>query len=113
MSRAKKTDIPAILNSIEGFQGKVRYFAFPEGQAPALPYILYIFPDEGGLGADNINYQPTTAVQVELYSKLKDTASETKIEATLTANSIYYTKDSTYLDDQEAWMTVYYFEVIN
>lgn len=112
MSRAKKADIPVILDSIEGFQGKVRFYAFPEGQAPALPYILYIFPDEGGFGADNINYQPTTAVQVELYSKLRDTDSEAKIEAKLTDNEIYYTKDSTYLDDQKAWMTVYSFEVI-
>ena len=112
MSRAKKNDIPGILNSIEGFQGKVRFYAFPEGQAPALPYIVYIFPDEAGLGADNINYQPITSVQVELYSRLKDPASEAKIEATLTNNSIYYTKDSTYLDDQQAWMTVYNFEVI-
>lgn len=112
MSRAKKEDIPGILNSIEGFAGKVRYYAFPEGEAPALPYICYIYPDEAGLGADNINYQPITSVQVELYSRLKDPASEAKIEAALTNNSIYYTKDSTYLDDQQAWMTVYYFEVI-
>lgn len=112
MSRAKKNDIPGILDSIEGFQGKVRFYAFPEGQAPALPYIVYIFPDEGGLGADNINYKPITSVQVELYSRLKDTASEAKIEAALTNNSIYYTKGSTYLDDQQAWMTVYSFEVI-
>lgn len=112
MSRPKKKDIPGILDGIEGFQGKVRFYAFPEGQAPALPYIVYIFPDEGGLGADNINYMPITSVQVELYSRLKDPASEAKIEATLTENNIYYTKGSTYLDDQQAWMTVYLFEVI-
>lgn len=112
MSRPTKTQLPGILNSIEGFTGKVVFYAWPEKQAPALPYIVYIYPDEGGLGADNVNYKPITSVQVELYTKTKDTDSEARIEATLTANSIYYTKDSTYLDDQKAWMTVYFFEVI-
>ena len=110
--RATRADIPGILNGIEGFTGKVVFYAWPENEAPALPYICYIFPDEGGLGADNINYQPTTAVQVELYSRLKDADSEAKIEAALTNNNIYYTKGSTYLDDERAWMTVFNFEVI-
>lgn len=112
MSRPKKADVPALLDSIEGFTGKVTYYAWPELQAPPLPYICYIFPDGAGFGADNKNYMPTAAVQVELYSRLKDPASEAKIEAKLTANNIYYTKGSTFLDDQQAWMTVYNFEVI-
>lgn len=111
--RATRAEIPGILNSIEGFTGKVTFYAWPENQAPELPYICFIFPDEGGLGADNINYKPITSVQVELYSRLKDTDSEAKIEAALTNNNIYFTKGSTYLDDQQAWMTVYSFEVIN
>lgn len=110
--RAKRAEIPGILNSIVGFAGKVVFYAWPEKQAPALPYICYLFPDEDGFGADNENYLPRTSVQVELYSRLKDPESEAKIEATLKANEIYYTKDSTYLDDQQAWMTVYSFEVI-
>lgn len=112
MSRATRADIPGILNAIQGFTGKVVFHAWPEKQAPALPYIVYIFPDEDGFGADNTNYLPTTAVQVELYSRLKDPASEALIEAALNTNEIYYTKGSTYLDDQQAWMTVYSFEVI-
>lgn len=110
--RAKRADIPTILNGIQGYSDKVAYYAFPEGQAPELPFIVYIFPDEAGFGADNINYQPTTSVQVEFYSRLKDPTQESLIEAALTANEIYYTKDSTFLEDEQAWMTVYSFEVI-
>ena len=102
-----------ILSNDEGVSA-VSNDVFPVVSEPdaVLPYICYIYPDEAGLGADNINYKPITSVQVELYSYLKDPASEAKIEAALTNNSIYYTKDSTYLDDQQAWMTVYTFEVI-
>ena len=112
MSRAKRADIASILNGITGFTGKVAYYAFPEGQAPALPFIVYIFPDEAGFGADNKNYLPTTSVQVELYTKIKDPDSEALVEAALANNDIYYTKASAYLTDEQAWMTAYTFEVI-
>lgn len=112
MSRAKRADIAGILSGITGYTGKVAYYAWPENEAPALPFIVYIFPSEAGMGADNVNYLPTTSVQVELYTKLKDPAQEALVEAALAANEIYYQKDSTYLDDEQAWMTVYRFEVI-
>lgn len=112
MSRAKRADIPTILTGITGYTDKVAYYAFPEDTAPELPFIVYIFPNEDGMGADNVNYLPVTSVQVELYTRLKDTAQEALVEAALTSNNIYYTKDSTYLEDEQAWMTVYSFEVI-
>jgi len=112
MSRAKRADIATMLNSIEGFTGKVAYYAFPEEQAPALPFICYLFPDGEGFGADNKNYLPTTSVQVELYSKFKDPDSEALVEAALTNNDLYFTKASAYLPDERAWMTAYTFEVI-
>jgi len=111
MSRLKKGDVGTVLNSISGFEGRVRYYAFPEGEAPGLPFITYIFPDEDGFGADNQNYLPTVSVQVELYTKLKDPASEALVEAALTAQNVFFTKDSTYLDDEQAYMTVFNFEV--
>ena len=110
--RATRADIASMLNSITGFTGKVAYYAFPEGQAPTLPFIVYIFPDEAGFGADNKNYLPTTSVQVELYTKHKDPASEALVEAALTTNELYFTKASAYLPDERAWMTAYTFEVI-
>ena len=112
MSRLSKSDVATVLNSITGFNGRVRYHSFPEGEAPGLPFITYIFTGEDGFGADNKNYLPTTQVQVELYTKLKDTASEALVEAALNTKNIFYTKGSTYLDDEQAWMTVYSFEVI-
>ena len=45
MSRAKRADIATMLNSIQGFTDKVAYYAFPEEQAPALPFSCYLFPD--------------------------------------------------------------------
>ena len=79
MSRAKRADIPGILSGIQGYTGKVAYYAWPENEAPALPFIVYIFPEEAGMGADNVNYLPTTSVQVELYTKLKDPAQEGQV----------------------------------
>ena len=42
-------------------------------------------------------------MQVELYSRLKDPASEALIEAALNTNEIYYTKGSTYLESKDSY----------
>lgn len=100
-----------MLTSITGFSDKVVYWAWPENKAPKLPFICYHTPDDNNFGADNAVFYAAKHFIIELYTKFKDETSEGLIEAKLTANDIYYTKQSSYLDDEKCYFTTYEIEV--
>ena len=62
---------------------------------PCPPYIVYLFSYSSNFGADNKVYKAFKNFQVELYTKVKDTASEALIEDVFDANSIYWEKTET------------------
>lgn len=99
------------LTSITGFSKKVTYRAWPVGKAPALPFIVYLVDGSDNFGADNIVYKAINRVSIELYSKNKDTASESAIETLLGNLSIYWEKDEVYLDDEQCYEIIYNIEV--
>jgi len=104
-------ELNTALKSITGFDKKVVYRAWPVGQAPALPYICYLVQESDNFGADNIVYKAINRVDIELYSKNKDTTSEGLIEALLASLSIYWEKNETYLDDEMCYEIIYSIEV--
>lgn len=99
------------LSSISGFDKKVVYRAWPVGEAPALPFIVYLVQGSDNFGADDIVYKPINRVDIELYSKNKDTTSEGLIEALLESLSIYWEKEEVYLDDEKCYEIIYSIEV--
>lgn len=99
------------LKSITGFSKKVVYRAWPVGEAPSLPFIVFLVEGSDNFGADNIVYKAINRVNVEFYSKNKDTVSEGLIEALFENLSIYWEKDETYLDDEQCYEIIYSIEV--
>lgn len=99
------------LKSITGFSNKVVYRAWPVGEAPPLPFIVFLVEGSDNFGADNIVYKAINRVNIELYSKNKDTVSEGLIESLLESLSIYWEKDETYLDDEQCYEIIYSIEV--
>lgn len=99
------------LKSITGFSKKVVYRAWPVGEAPPLPFIVFLVEGSDNFGADNIVYKAINRVNVEFYSKNKDTVSEGLIEALFENLSIYWEKDETYLDDEQCYEIIYSIEV--
>ena len=99
------------LKSITGFSNKVVYRAWPVGEAPSLPFIVFLVEGSDNFGADNIVYKAINRVNVEFYSKNKDTVSEGLIEALFENLSIYWEKDETYLDDEQCYEIIYSIEV--
>ena len=99
------------LKSITGFSNKVVYRAWPVGKAPPLPFIVFLVEGSDNFGADNIVYKAINRVNVEFYSKNKDTVSEGLIEALFENLSIYWEKDETYLDDEQCYEIIYSIEV--
>ena len=99
------------LKSITGFSKKVVYRAWPVGEAPSLPFIVFLVEGSDNFGADNIVYKAINRVSVEFYSKNKDTVSEGLIESLFESLSIYWEKDETYLDDEQCYEIIYSIEV--
>ena len=104
-------ELKTALSSITGFSDKVVYRAWPVGQAPALPFICFMVDGSDNFGADNIVYKAINRVNVELYSKNKDTTSEGLIEALFETKGIYWEKDEVYLDDEACYEIIYSIEV--
>lgn len=95
------------LKSISGFEKKVAYRAFPVGKAPALPFICYLCTQTDNFVADNKVHTVLQSVDIELYSALKDTASETKIETLLNNNNIVWDKYEEYITDENTYEVIY------
>lgn len=87
------------------------YWSFPEGNAPAMPYLVYFVNSSDNFGADNVVYHPRERVSVELYTKTKDMAAEAAVEAALNSAGIYWEKTETHLDDEDAFEVIYDMEV--
>lgn len=104
-------ELKRILKSIPGFENKVAYRAFPVGEAPALPFICYLETNANNFYADGKVYKSASVVDIELYSRNRDTVSENLIEDTLERNEITWTKDIEYIDDQKCYEVIYTVEV--
>lgn len=103
--------VKTMLESIQGFGGKVAYHSFPVGYAPELPFICFLESNTNNFSADGIVYEEIHHIQIELYSKQRDIQSETLIGAKLTQNSIFYNKTLIYLDDEKCFECIFEIEV--
>lgn len=86
------------------------YRMFPEGGAPPLPYVVWYIDSETNFAADGENYHNIKHLTVELYTRLKDIASETAVEAALGKLGVWE-KTEEYIDSEKCYQIVYYTEV--
>lgn len=86
---------------------KVAYYQWPVGEAPPLPYMVYYSLGADNFAADNVVYDSRRDVRIELYSRLKDLATEGALEAALTAAGLFWTREETYIDDEHVYETIY------
>lgn len=88
----------------------VTYRAWPEGQAPALPFLCYLANGATPLFADGETYYSSESVRVELYTRLKDPAAEAAVEAALSG---YHWKKypDEYIASEQCYLILYEVEV--
>ena len=98
-----------LLNS--KFPGKVCYNAFPETEAPNMPFICIVATNTDNFGADNKVYFKRQNVDIELYTKTKDPTTEGTLETALDTAGIFYNATDTYLDDERCFERIYEIEV--
>lgn len=90
---------------------KVTYRAWPEGEAPQLPYICYFATGSDNFAADNIVYYSSTPVRIELYEDLKDLTLEGEVEDALNGAGLYWDRDESYIDDERCYLIIYEVEI--
>lgn len=97
----------ALLNAITGFTNKVAYRMFPVGAAPALPFIVYYSQGTDNAFGDNKTYHVVEDINVCLYTKDKDPASESAVESALDSANIPWNKSEVYIDTEECYEITY------
>lgn len=96
---------------IEGTGLPVAYLEWKEGQAPALPYVLYYAGQANNFAADGVVFFTAQGYTIELYTEDKDPATEARLEAALNEARIYWTKDEAYIQDERMNEIIYEIEV--
>ena len=87
-----------------------RYSHFSETPTP--PYLVYYFPSENDVMADNSNYVNKRQLFVELYTKTKDVTTEATVEGALKTAGLTWYKQTDFLNDEQLYQTTYESEVI-
>ena len=82
------------------------------GSVPALPFIVYTFPNNNDFIAENENYVEIAVLEVELYTKKKSIETEQAVEDVLAANFGPYRKTSSWIYTDAMQQTIYTMEVI-
>lgn len=100
---------------LDGTGLPVVYRCWPQapekGLPPPLPWICYLETQANNFSADGVVYATARGVQVELYTADKDPASETAVEAALTAAGIFFLKEEIWLESELAYEILYKIEV--
>lgn len=97
---------------IESIGLPFNYYQWETGQAPALPYILFYYPERNDFIADGKNYQHIVRLNIELYTAKKDFAKEAQVEAVLETAEIIYDKEEQYIPDERMYEVLYTMEVL-
>jgi len=99
-----------IATMVASFNLPWRYSHFSETPAP--PYVVYYFPSENDVYADDSNFVNKRQLFIELYTTTKDTTSEGTIESTLKQHGLTWYKQTDFLNDEKLYQTTYEMEVI-
>lgn len=83
------------------------YSHFAEGEAPDPPFICFLYPNSENFGADDSVYFPMTALDIELYTDLKDPALETAVEAVLGNHDIFWEKTEVWIESEKLYEVCY------
>lgn len=83
----------------------------PEQPAPAPPFILYAV-EADDFYADDENYCAVSQIIVEVYTRTRDFAQETALEAVLRAHDFAWEKSTDYMGKQKLFVATYQMGVI-
>lgn len=98
--------------TIESMGVESTYYSWPEKEAPALPYILFYYPERNDFQADGKNYAKIVQLNIELYTRDKDFETESTVEDVLDSYELTYTKEEQYIESEKMYEVLYIMEVM-
>lgn len=104
MTRAKVKEI------LEAIGLPYAYHHFEVGKAPALPMMVFNYPQSDNFSADDTVYVKIENINIVLYTAFKDFAAENKIEAILEQYGLFYNKSEVYIESERAYQITYEME---
>lgn len=99
-----------IAKMVESIGLSWRYSHF--SRTPNPPYVVYYFPTENDVFADDSNYVNRRQLFIELYTQAKDQTNESLVESVLRQNGLTWYKQTDFLNDEKLFQTTYEMEVI-
>ena len=87
------------------------YHHFAEGEAPACPYILYLYPESIPFPADDGVFAQGMQLQIELYTETRDPNAEQCVEAALDSYDLVYRKYEVFIESEHLYEVRYEMEV--
>ncbi|MBR2706756.1 MAG: hypothetical protein IKE74_05875 [Mogibacterium sp.] len=86
--------------------------AWPIGSVPDFPYIVFTYPENDDIIADNYNYVKRVQLNIELYTDNFDPDTAKLIEDTLDAHRLSYQKTTEWLESEKMYETLFITEVL-
>lgn len=99
-----------IATLVSSFGLSCRYSHFTNSPEP--PYVVYYYPAENDVKADNLNFVNRRQLFVELFTKGKDFETEAVIETKLKQAGLTWYKQTDFLNDEKLFQTTYEMEVL-
>lgn len=78
---------------------------------PAPPYGVYLDGPYAPFHADNINYFNSRQIRLEIYSPVRDTSLDAKVQAALDAAGLPYEADFQFAESQALYESIFEIEV--
>lgn len=86
------------------------YNVFPtDDTSPSLPYVTGYVTGGNGMSADDRNYYDTMNINVVLFTKVKDPATEDAVRAVLKSLDVIYSWIESYAPDEKMYVITYQF----
>ena len=92
---------------VSGFGLPCAYYQFRDNTATAPPFVCWFFEDDEDFGADDVNYAKIRPVRIELYTDYKDFDLEQRIENSITAADLRFSRSEGAIPSERMYMVAF------
>lgn len=101
-----------VADMIESIGLDFAYYEFSEAAGQAPPFIVFYYPENNDVHADNENYVTVHQLIIELYTDEKDFEKEAAVENVLKQNEFVYTRAEQFIETERMYEVIFSTEVI-
>ena len=96
-----------VFEVLEELSLPIAYDHFEEGESPDPPFICFLYPRNVSFGADDSVYYQLHALDIEVYTNLKDPVLEQRVEKLLTEHEMFFHKSEVWIEEEKMYEVLY------